>query len=192
MPAIQQVIMTLRGAAPPPPPVTWQNIVGATESPPGVLTKTAADGWGNCGAVSVVTMAADCRFTYYWDGVEHPFCGIGVDSTCNTFATVDYAFNPIPNTDSVQVWENGGQPGVTPPSHGPGQFQMVQIERIGSVVKYYSLPYSSSGPRPATNDPSRILVYTSLVSSTGTLYVNVAMFNNGSTADAANFVWEAI
>lgn len=175
---------------------TWTGISGATESPTGLLTKTASQAWGNCGAVSVETEAGDWRLTYYLEdpeGHDHWFFGFGADTSCNTFATVDFAFLPRQANLDAQVWESGSQPGGSPAtSHASGDHAMLEIERVGTEVKYYFLNYLGTDPRPSPGDAGRTLLYTSLVSSSGTLTVSVAGFFNGAITDADDFILTAI
>lgn len=175
---------------------TWTGISGATESPTGVLTKTASQAWGNCGAVSNEFESGDCRLTYYLEdpeGHDHWFFGLSPDTSCNTFSTVNYAFLPRKANFDAQVWESGSQPGVGPStSHASGEHAMLEIERVGTEVKYYFLNYDDTDPRPSPGDAGRTLLYTSLVSSSGDLYINVAGFFNGAITDADDFLLAGI
>lgn len=174
------------------PPPTWTGKNGVTESPTGLLTKTAAgDGWGSCGAVSNETQAGNCRFTFYWENRSSPqfFLGIGPDSSCSTYSGIDWAWNLRNTVIDAQIWENGSNSasGITSGTNG----DMLEIERVGTTVKFYHKNYTTPS-RPSPGDSGRSLIYTSPNSSTGALYINVAGFLFGCTIDAANMQWGAI
>jgi len=170
--------------------ITWTGITGATESPTGVLTKTAADGWGNCGAVSVETEAGDARFTVYAeDYTKNYFLGIGADSSCNNFNTVDFGVHYNLNSAEVRIYKNGVG-GVNLLGLG-AQSIMIVTERIGTNFDYYYLLYT--GTRPAPTDAGRTHWDGPTVGTGSALYVNCAMyFVANSVVDAANLLWEAI
>lgn len=176
----------------PPLTITWAGKSGATESPTGKLNKTAADGWGNAGAVSAETMAADCRLTIYREEYVTAafFVGIGVDSSCNNFNTVDRAgfFNFAVNP--CDLYENGSNVSTVPPNN-PNPI-MIVIERISTTYTYYYKNYTI-GSRPLGNDAGRTQQRQVTGGSSATLYVNVALFHQTSgIIDAANLTWESI
>lgn len=178
---------------------TWTGISGATESPAGLLTKTAGDGWGNCGAVSVESFAADCRLAYVWRN-DTPFenlkmIGVGLDTSCSTFSTIDFGENLelSAGTDpEVSVYENGSNVDadnvVGEESTDDGV--LLEIERIGTEIKHYFTPFVGNPPEPG--DGGRTLLFTSPTSSTGSLLINVAIFGSGKIFDAADMDWRAI
>ncbi len=163
---------------------TWTGITNATNVG-GVLTKTSANNW-DMGAVSVETQAGDCRFVYYVEDVTKQYMfGIGADSTCTTFSTIDRAF--FINFTGYGIYENG----VDRASGGSGISKlMVVIERIGTNVNYYSLAYTT--PRPQPNDPGRTLLRGPIVSSGSTFYINVAIFSLNGVVDAALTCWNSL
>lgn len=177
------------GAGPPVGPVTWSGITGATESPTGKLTKTAGAGWGNCGAVSVETMAGDCRLTMYVEDYTVRFiCGMGTDASCSSYNTIDYAdfcnfgvdHNSYQNGSSGAGFANSGS-----------DFVMIVIERIGSDVNYYKKHYT--GSRPLPDDAGRTNFRGPSTGATGTFGVNAALFDTTlGVIDAANLIWQAI
>lgn len=174
--------------------VTWTGITGATESPTGRLTKTASQGWGNCGAVSVETMAGDCRFTIYVEiNANRYFVGIGPDSSCDNFNTVDFAF--FQDNGLYSIYESGSSP-TNRSTAGGFTSTMLVIERVGTDYDYYYLDYS--GSRPAPDDAGRTHWRGPITGSGSTLYVNAALFHQNPPSaapgliDAADIIWEAI
>lgn len=190
MGVIQQVMLATKGvgsggASP------WAGITGATESPTGKLTKTASNNWGNCGAVSVLTMAGDCRLTVYWENLaENFFIGIDPASSCNTYTGIDFGFFCNGGgTPSAQIWESGVF--VTTFLNPPANKAMLVIERIGTDYDYYYLEYS--GARPDPDDAGRTHQRGPITGSGSTLYVNLAMFwQTIGVIDYADVIWEAI
>lgn len=178
---------------------TWTGTSGATESPTGRLTKTAGDGWGNCGAVSVESFPADCRLAYVWRN-DAPFenlkmIGVGLDTSCNTFSTIDYGENLelSAGTDpEVSVYENGGNVDadnvVGEESTDDGV--LLEIERVGTTISHYVTPFVGAPPEPG--DGGRTLLFTSGTSSSGDLLINIAIFGTGKIIDAADMDWRAI
>lgn len=178
---------------------TWAGITGATESPTGRLTKTAASGWGNCGAVSVETFSGDCRLAYvrYAPATSSNgrMIGIGADASCSTFSTIDFGQNnetTVGLDAEISVYENGtnkdadNQVDDEPTDDGV----VLEIERVGTQIKHYYTPFVGTPPAPGL--PGRTLIYTSLVSSSGTIRINVAIFTNTRIVDAADMDWRAI
>jgi hypothetical protein len=169
-------------------PPTWTGVTGATNSS-GLLTKTAGSGWGNCGAVSNETQAGDFRFAMWradFTGND-PFVGVGPDSSCNTYSTVDFAFHL--NQHENALWESGSYSGLSQFFTVGGSIMLV-IERIGSTLKYYYLFYS--GARPLPDDAGRTLWRTDAGVSTATFYINVALENTGNTFDASWIEWGSL
>lgn len=177
---------------------TWTGITGATESPTGFLTKTAGSGWGNCGAVSNETFAANCRLSYIYrtPAVDNNgrMLGIGADASCNTFSTIDNG-NNLENSAGqdleVSVYENGSNvSGDNVVADNLEDGAVVEIERIGTEIKHYFTPFTGDPPEPG--QVGRTLIYPSLVSSSGALRVNIAIFTETHTIDAADMDWRAI
>lgn len=188
MPTIQQIMLAAVAIA--GPGFTWTGITGATESPTGYLTKTAAGAtWGNCGAVSVQTMAGDCRLTIYNENyVKRFFVGIGVDSSCVTFSTVDFAY--FANFGLQTAYESGSSTGNTAT---PGADNiMLEIERIGTNYRFYYETYVGSA-RPSPGSAGRTLLHGPTVGSGATIYVNAALFDNpNGEINAVNMLWTAL
>ena len=178
---------------------TWTGITGATESPTGVLTKTDANGWGNCGAVSNETFAGDCRLAYIYrtrpEDNNLRMIGVGADASCNTFSTIDNGHNleiSAGQDFEVSVYENGSNQSadnvVGEESTDDGV--VLEIERVGTTVSHYFTAFIGTPPAPGLG--GRTLLFTSGASSTGTLRINVAIFGNGRVIDAADMDWRAI
>lgn len=178
---------------------TWTAIVGATESPTGFLTKTAAGGWGNSGAVSNETFAGNCRLAYIFRSPADEFAGrmvgIGADATCDTFATIDNGNNlefSAGLDPEISVYENGSnKSGDNVVGDEPGiDGVVVEIERVGTEIKHYFTSFTGDPPEPGLG--GRTLIYTSLISSSGSLRINVAIFTASQIIDAADMDWRAI
>lgn len=178
---------------------TWTGITGATESPTGRLTKTAPNGWGDCGAVSNETFAGDCRLSYIFrtrpEDNHLRMIGIGADASCNTFSTIDNGNNleiSAGQDFEISVYENGSNQSadnvVGEESTDDGV--VVEIERIGTTVSHYTTAFIGTPPAPGLG--GRTLLFTSGASSTGTLRINVAIFGNARIVDAADMDWRSI
>lgn len=200
MGAIHQVLLSLGAmAGGGGGPITWTGISGAAESPAGRLTKNTGNSqWGDCGAVSVESKAGDCRLTYYW---ESPFTnlkmiGIGTDTSCNNFNTIDFGMNlELSGADpKVSNYHNGAGPVCA--NSIVGEFDtdtgtMIEIERVGDQIVYYKLPYI--GARPSPGDAGRTAFCTpSGESAAGTYYVNIAIYGDGKIVDAADILFSSI
>lgn len=179
----------------------WNSLTGVSQvcSPRtnGLIIKTASSGWGNAGVVSLRSEAGNCRFSYYWRGPceNNKMIGIGTDTSCNTFSTIDFGLNlqnPGTADRTVAKYENGSAGGnVTVVNLNISDGVLLEIERIGSAVSaYYTAFKGFPLPRPG------LLARTSIVTYTGTssaaLYINLAMDVNGVAFDAADMIWEPI
>lgn len=178
---------------------TWTGITGATESPTGLLTKTETTGWGNCGAVSNETFAGDCRLSYIFREPANSnnlrMIGIGTDASCNTFSTIDNGHNLEVTAGldpEISIYENGSVvDGDNPVGDEPADDGVVmEIERVGTTIRHYFTPFQGNPPEPGLG--GRTLLFTSGVSSSGSIRVNVAIFGNGRIIDAADMDWRAI
>ncbi|MBZ0165924.1 MAG: fibronectin type III domain-containing protein, partial [Candidatus Omnitrophica bacterium] len=147
--------------------VVWTDIVGATVSGT-TLSKSASTGWVYPGgAISNTSYAGDVAIdlprTDQW---EHSV-GLSLTNTNNSWNTIDYSFY-VSSTD-VYVIELGATRYDTPIEEG----DTLQIKRVGTSVTYYK---------------NHELIYTSGVSSTGTLMVDAGLYwQNGKVEDVQLF-----
>lgn len=181
--------------------IIWMNVVGASEVD-GLLTKdTGNNQWGDCGAVSVENFPGDCRLTYYWEN-DAPFenlkmIGLSTETSCVTFSTIDRGMNleqSVVDSDDAQiaVYHNGGQVGATANTQVAQEEHtgaMLEFERVGGDIIYYFLAYT--GARPSPGDPGRTSIDLG-ITSTGDLYVHVAIFGNGKHFDAVDIIFTEI
>jgi hypothetical protein len=180
-------------AAPSP---TWTAKVGVSESPTGKLTKTASSGWGNAGAVSVESFTGNCRLSYYW---RTPFqnnkmIGIGSDVSCVSYSTIDFGENLelSGGNHNAASYANGSSVGSQNVANDASGHigTLIEIERVGTTVSAYYTPYTVTPPVPGA--VGRTLFKTFAASSSGAIYVNVAIDVNGTVFDAADMTWGAI
>ena len=158
-------------AASPPPPssgeaVAWTSLVGVTASG-NTLTKTAAGGWGNAGAVSTKSLTSG-------DGLvevtvsetnTHRMFGLGNGDTNANYADIEFGFLLIAG-GNVQLYESGvsrGNFGV----YASGDKVQVAVE--GGAVKFKR---------------NGVTLYTSTRTPTYPLLVDTALSSQGATLSA--------
>lgn len=189
MPTFQQIMLAaVTPGTPPVTPPTWQNVTGATDSS-GLLTKTAGDGWGNCGAASNQTVAANARLVIYdVDLTKNYVVGVGTTTSCNTFSTPNACIHCNGSSD-LNIYESGTLRATV---SGLTNKWMIVIERTSTnQFDYYYLNYTGANPSPT--DPSRTHWRGPITLTSSALFVNVAMFfNANSVLNAANLGFDAI
>lgn len=152
---------------------TWTNMVGVSASGNN-LTKTAASGWGNGGAVSTQSIASGDGYAEFGTGsLDYGMYGLSHGDTDLGYPDIDYAFYTERDGGRVYVFENGVNRGLVG-TFVDGDRLRVAVE--GGVVKYRkngtTLLYSST---VAPTYP--LLIDTSLYSSNNTL-TNVVISGN--------------
>jgi RHS repeat-associated protein len=142
--------------------VTWINASGVAVNGNG-LTKTAATGWGNAGAVSSQTITSGDGYVEFTptDTATNRFCGLSNGDSNQNYTDVDFALHPSGGT--IYIYESGASRG-TFGSFAAGDVMRVGVE--GGVVKYRK---------------NGTLLYTSTVMPTYPLLVDSALYANGDT-----------
>ncbi len=128
-----------RRPTPTPPPtsgeaVTWSSLVGASASG-GSLTKTAATGWGNAGAISSKVLASGNGYVEFTasETNTHRILGLSNGNTDSNWNDIDFGLY-LYASGPVQVYEKGILKG-TFPTYVIGDRFRVSVE--SGVVKYY-------------------------------------------------------
>jgi RHS repeat-associated protein len=143
--------------------VGWTNTVGVSASTNN-LTKTAAAGWGNAGAVSTQTITSGDGYVEFTasETTSYRLLGLSHTDTNQSYDTIDYAVYLQPNGSL------GGYQGATflgsLGTYATGDVLRVAIE--GGVVKYRK---------------NGTLIYTSTVAPTYPLMVDTSLYTNGAT-----------
>jgi hypothetical protein len=155
------------GGGPPPPavPVVWTSPVGLTVSG-NSLTKTAAVGWGNSGAVSSQQITGDgyVEVTGTANSTYRMF-GLSNGSSSNHYDDIDYAFCEC--ASQIRVYEGGVLKGTF------GNFATGNLLRV--AVAGSTVTYSRNG----------VVFYTSTVAPTRPLLVDAALHSTGATINNA-------
>jgi hypothetical protein len=155
----------------PPPstgdPVVWTSALGVTVNGSS-LTKTAANGWGNAGAISTQTLASGDGYVEFTASEANTYrlLGLSNGNTDAGYQDIDFAIDAYAG-GQIQVWENGVYKGTY------GAFVTGDKLRIGvvrGVVQYYK---------------NGSVVYTSTKTPTYPLLVDASLYSTGSTLNAA-------
>jgi hypothetical protein len=147
--------------------VAWVNAAGVTVSSNG-LTKTAAAGWGNAGAVSSHSLAAGdgaVQVTTTTTSGYRMF-GLSRGSTTNTYQEIDFAFY-LASGGALAVLENGVYRG-TFGTYAVGDTLAVAVQ--SGVVFYLR---------------NGVVVYTSTVAATHPLLVDTTFYDAGAALSGA-------
>jgi len=155
---IQNVVIT---EAPGP----WQNVVGALPSG-GSLWKSATTGWGNSGASSVATLAADgyAEFTTA-EATTGKMAGLSYADANQGYSEIAYALN-FSTTGLLRIYESGAF--IT----NAGTYAAGDLFRIvasGGSVKYFR------------ND---VLLYTSATAPTSPMLFDTSLNTMGATINS--------
>ncbi|MEK6334072.1 MAG: LamG-like jellyroll fold domain-containing protein [Acidobacteriota bacterium] len=142
--------------------VNWTNAVGVVVNG-NSLTKTAATGWGNAGAVSTQTIASGDGYVEFTatDTGTNRFCGLSNGDTNQHYTDVDFGLHPSGGV--IYIYEGGVSRG-TFGSFAAGDVMRVAVE--GGVIKYRK---------------NGTLLYTSTVAPTYPLLVDSSLYANGDT-----------
>jgi hypothetical protein len=142
--------------------VVWTAAVGVAVSG-STLTKTAATGWGNAGAISTKSLPAGdggVEFSVAETGTER-MLGLSNGNSNSTYSDIDFALYPAGST--IWIYEKG----ISRGSFGPyavGDWLKVTV--ASGVVRYY---------RNGT------LLYTSGQTPTYPLLVDSALYHTNAT-----------
>ena len=148
-------------------PVVWTAVVGATASG-NSLTKTAAGGWGNAGAISTQQIASGDGYVEFTASETNTYRMIGL-SNGNTdafYQDIDFAIWTCASGE-LRVYEGGTLKGTF------GTFatgDKLRVAVVGGVVKY-----SRNGT----------VFYTSTKTPAYPLLVDAALFTQGATLRSA-------
>jgi hypothetical protein len=150
---------------PPPPPreaVVWTNAVGVSVSGNN-LTKTAASGWGNAGAVSTRAIASGDGYVecVASETTTSRMVGLSNGDSNQSYTDIDFAAYLVGGT--LMVYE-GGVPRGSFGSFATGD--VIRVSVVGGVVRY-----SKNGT----------VFYTSTVTPTYPLLVDTALLEQGGT-----------
>ncbi len=147
---------------PGPQPVVWTSLVGVSASG-NSLTKTAAAGWGNAGAVSTQQIASGDGYVEFTASERNTYRQLGLsfgDSNA-TYQDIDFAFYLAGG--NLNVHENGVLKGTF------GAFatgDVLRVAVVGGVVQY-----SRNG----------VVLYSSTKTPTYPLLVDTALYSTGAT-----------
>ena len=147
--------------------VTWTNVVGVSAAG-NSLTKTAANGWGNAGAVSTQTLVSGDGYLEFTVTELNTYRTIGLSNGDGSQDWTDIDFAMMTNCDDpgnlkVRITEAGVVRGDFG-TFATGDKLRVAVE--GGVVKYRK---------------NGTLLYTSTIAPTYPLLVDTALYSNGST-----------
>jgi YD repeat-containing protein len=145
------------------PSVTWTNLVGVTASG-NSLSKSAADGWGNAGAVSLQAISSGDGYveTTVSEITTYRMFGLSNGDSHQNYTDIDFALYLIPG-GYIQVYEGGAYRGQFG-TYNAGDHVRVAVE--GGLVKY-----SKNG----------VILYTSTVAPTYPLLIDTSLYSAGAT-----------
>ena len=147
-------------------PVVWTSAVGVTVTG-NSLTKTAANAWGNAGAVSTQQIASGDGYVELTASETTTSRMLGLSKGNSNASYDDIDFGLYETTGQIQVYENGSLKG-TFGTYAPGDTLRVAV--VGGVVKY-----SKNGT----------VFYTSTKTPTYPLLVDAALYTQGATLNSA-------
>ena len=154
-----------------PPPgaqaVVWTSVLGATASG-NSLTKTAALGWNNAGAVSTQQIASGDGYVEFTasETTTYRMLGLSNGNTNTDYTDIDFGIDEYGN-GQIAVYEAGVLKG-TFGTYVPGDVLRVAV--VSGVVKY-----SKNG----------VVFYTSTKAPVYPLLVDSALYNTGATLNNA-------
>jgi hypothetical protein len=161
-----QVTITNDDSTTPPPtgtPVTWMSAVGVIVSS-NSLTKTAANGWGNAGAVSTQQIASGDGYVEFTASEANTYRMLGLSNgnADTSYQDIDFAID-LQGAGDVRVYESGTFRG-TFGTYATGEVFRVAV--VGGVVQY-----SKGGA----------VFYTSTRAPSYPLLVDTSLHGTGST-----------
>src|SRR5215213_4845850 len=146
--------------------VIWTNVIGATVSG-NSLTKTAANNWGNAGAVSAQAIASGDGYVEFTASETSTWRmgGLSRGDSDQNYTDIDFAIYPTGTGSGnvIQVYESGVYRGDFG-TYATGDRLRVAVE--SGVVKY-----SKNGT----------VIYTSTVAPSFPLLADTSLYSNGST-----------
>lgn len=150
--------------SPDPAPVIWTNVVGVTVSP-GSLTKTAASGWGNAGAVSVYGISSGTGYVEFTASQTstHRMIGLSNGDGGQGYADIDFALYLDAAGNVARAYEKGVAVALF------GAYAVGDVFRV--VVDGGTVTYWRNG----------LLLYTSAQAPVYPLIVDTALYTQPST-----------
>jgi RHS repeat-associated protein len=163
---------------------SFTNAVGVSVSG-NSLTKTAADGWGNAGAVSTQTIASGDGYVEFTASETNTYRLVGLShtDTNQSYNTLDYAIYLTPN-GSLAGYQGATYLG-TLGTYAAGDVLRVAIE--SGVVKYKKNGTVFYTATTAPNYP--LMVDTSLYTNGATISNVLISSGNGGSGGAGNVGW---
>jgi flagellar hook assembly protein FlgD len=153
-----------------PVDVVWADLVGVSVSG-NTLTKTAATGWANSGAVSTLSFSADGGAALRANEINTDrICGLSSSNPDANYTTIAYGLY-LQGNAILQVYENG----TLKVSNG-GTYQagdLLSVERKGTAITY-----KKNGNT----------FYTSSTPSSGLLWVDAALYTIGGKISDVHLV----
>lgn len=153
----------------------WQNEVAVSDGATAggaSLAKTGSDGWGNAGASTTVGFAGDGYFEFSTsESTKRKMAGLSVGDADQQYWDIDHALY-LDDAGALYVFESGTNRGAV------GSYvanDVFRVQRVGTTVRYYK--YTSG---------ALALLYTSGVSSSGTLLLDTSLYSNGATLRKVN------
>jgi len=149
--------------------VGWTDLTGVSVSG-NDLSKTAGTAWGNGGSASI--LAHTGSFAVEFSTSETNKAKVGGLSANNPdadYTSIDFAIH-LKSDGNYLIRENGTQ------KASPGAYStsdVFKVKRSGTTVTYLK---------------NNSVVYTSTVTSTGTLLADTALYNNGATLNNVRFI----
>jgi hypothetical protein len=152
--------------------VTWTNLTNVTDSPAGTLTKTGgSNNTFDAGAFSVEGLTGDGWFKYVLDTAQMTslfYFGVSVTDSDATGASIDYVWAYV--TANWRIYENNSYKGDFGGTRSNGD--ILEIRRVGTTITYWM------------NGSS---VYTSGVSSTGTIKADISIYQSNDVMSAVAY-----
>jgi hypothetical protein len=162
--------------------LSWTNVVGCSLVG-NVLTKTAANGWGNAGAISsekILSGGLGVGGYVEWTLVQNVNDMIGLSAPPDvnqSFPEIDYALYAYGNATAIVIYELGVYKTAISVTMTPGITRFrIEVDPYGTV-RYYA---------------NEVLKYTSATTAPTTLEVDCAIHQNGSGYVAAQIRQRAV
>jgi hypothetical protein len=166
-------------------PVAWTSVDGAVATA-NSLTKTAAVGWGNAGAVSSKRLTVGDGFVEHTVRETNTYRMLGLShaSVSDNWDEIGYALYPMADA-TLRIYEKGVLRGSF---GGYGVGDKLRIAVVGGGVRYYrngTLLYSS------TVAPAYPLIVDTALHTTGSTLSNVVVSRNWLSPNGEPIVWTA-
>lgn len=152
--------------------VIWTDFVNTTATG-STLTKTGGSNNWDAGAASIDSFAGDIEFRFTAAQANRALmCGLSNQNLDEDFTSIGFAIYLL-NNGSIRVYEGGGARYNPPSPHPYNAGDVFSIKRTGTTITYLQ---------------NNVLFYTSSTTSSGSLYADCSMNNNGGIISNARFV----